>query len=308
MARADNALSRAWRRLDVDGGERSALRERLASLEDRLRQAEEKAKRSDRARRELEKQRRDQLKDETPQLVRLEYEGADVRLAGTSKLARKRRTAAKKEPFTVQWIESLPVGQVLYDIGANVGPYALIAAKRPHGSLRVVAFEPGYATFATLCTNIVVNGVADRVTPLPLMLGSSTGIAVFEYSDLSAGAAEHGAGRATDVDIAYGQPMLRFALEELVELFHLPAPQHVKLDVDGAELEVLRGAESLLDGVQTLMVELYDRQASAAQELLGHHGLRAMERHPRGVLNGEPFAYVLFRRPWTVGTGGAPRC
>jgi len=296
MARPDKALSRAWSRLDVHGGERRALRERLGSLEDRLRQAEEQAKESDRARRELEKQRRDQLKAETPPLVQLEYEGADIRLAATSKLARKRRTAATKEPFTVQWIESLPAGEVFYDIGANVGPYALIAAMRPQGPLPVVAFEPGYATFATLCTNIVANGVADRVTPLPLMLGASTDIAVFEYSDVSAGAAEHDAGRATDVEPAYGQPMLRFSLGELVDRFRLPVPQHVKLDVDSAELEVLRGAEPLLDKVETLMVELYDRQASAVQELLGRHGLQAMEHHPRGVVNGQAFAYVLFRR------------
>jgi FkbM family methyltransferase len=298
MARTANVLSRAWRRLGLDGRERSALREQLADLERRVREAEERARKSERGiereRRKAEKRRRNQLKDETPQLVPLEYEGADIQLVRSSKLARKRRSAARKEPFTVRWIESLPAGDVLYDIGANVGPYALIAAKRPRGVGHVVAFEPGYASFATLCANIVVNDVADRVTPLPLMLGASTAMAVFEYSDLSAGAAHHGAGRATDVRTPYGQPMLRFALAELVERFQLPLPQHVKLDVDGAELDVLRGAEPLLDGVQSLMVEL--RDADQVEELLGRHGLRAQESHPRGAVNGEPFAYVLFGR------------
>lgn len=296
MARTASALRRAWRRLVPDGGDGEGLRERVGTLEDRVRQAEALAKDGERQRRELEKQHRSQLKDESPQLVALEYEGADIRLAGSSKLARKRRTAAKKEPFTVAWIESLPSGQVLYDVGANVGPYALIAARRPQGALRVVAFEPGYATFATLCTNIVVNDVADAVTPLPVLLGSSTGMAAFGYSDLSAGAAEHGISRGAHVQPIYEQPMLRFALAELVERFALPRPQHVKLDVDGAELEVLRGAEPLLTGVQTMMIELYERQADAAEALLGRHGLRLEERHPRGVAHGEPFAYARFGR------------
>jgi hypothetical protein len=42
---------------------------------------------------------------------------------------------------------------------------------------------------------------------------------------------------------------------------------------------------------------LYERQADAAEALLGRHGLRLEERHPRGVAHGEPFAYVRFGRP-----------
>src|ERR671932_123659 len=51
-----------------------------------------------------------------------------------------------KEPWTVRWLErSLRDGDVLYDVGANVGAYSLIAAAL---GAQVVAIEPAYANYA----------------------------------------------------------------------------------------------------------------------------------------------------------------
>src|SRR5688572_14716010 len=61
---------------------------------------------------------------------RLDYDRADIYLRVTSKVEGFRIHACAKEPFTIEWIHGqLRAGDVLYDIGANVGAYSLVAAK-----------------------------------------------------------------------------------------------------------------------------------------------------------------------------------
>src|SRR4051812_20966409 len=189
--------------------------------------------------RTLEKARRRELKHEHPETVALDYQPAEIVIEGSTL---KRRSPVRKEPWTVEWIESLPAGDVLYDIGANVGVYSLIAARRPTGPLRVVAFEPGYANFAALCTNIVLNGVGAGVTPLPITLGAETRLGRFRYSDVAPGAALH-AGGVDDIDVeaVFEQPVLVYRLGAPGDRFGPPPPRHLKNDVGGARLPGVRG-------------------------------------------------------------------
>lgn len=130
---------------------------------------------------------------------RLDYEAAEICLRLESRASVSRLNACTKEPWTVAWIErSLTAGGVFYDVGANVGAYALVAAstRRPD---RVVALEPAYGSFALLCENVILNGLDETVVPLPVALGSSTRLGTFNYRDLDAGAAMHS---LTDDDAA----------------------------------------------------------------------------------------------------------
>jgi FkbM family methyltransferase len=227
--------------------------------------------------------------------VPMDYPAASLELVAEGKASAMRRHATRKEPFTVEWIESLPAGDVLFDIGANVGAYSLIAAARPQGPLRVVAFEPAFANYALLCRNIVANDAAAHVTPLPVTLGAATTLGAFAYRDLAGGAASHAGIAGTD-DSVYRQPMLVYALDELIEQFGLPFPNHVKLDVDGAESAVLQGARHALgrQELQSVLVELGSDDAEI-EEALAAAGLR----HAQGFRTGtdETVKYALFARP-----------
>jgi FkbM family methyltransferase len=203
------------------------------------------------------------------ELVTLDYTGATIRMKpSTRTIARLRLHPVAKEPWTVSWIErNLRSGDVLYDIGANVGDYALIAAKVAPGS-RVVAFEPGAANFATLCENIVLNDVAESVIPLPVVLGEASRMGTLGYSRLEAGSAKH----ALDdhESSAYVQPVLVSALDDLVAHYGLPAPTLVKLDVDGAEAAVLAGARAILERpeLRSVIVEVETANTAAVLEQL----------------------------------------
>jgi FkbM family methyltransferase len=238
----------------------------------------------------------------------LDYEGAEILLGVPSKSAQARLRGCAKEPWTVQWIEGwIQPDEVLYDIGANVGAYSLVAALSPAVRARVVALEPGYPTFAALSDNVVRNGAQDRVTALPVALGRSTTLEILHLRTLDAGAALHTlGGHEGPSGAAYRQPVMTFRLDDLVERFGLPDPAHVKLDVDGTELDVLAGAERTLSdpSLRTVLTELDDREAGQLEAVLAGHGLHLRERFrsekrnlgPDGSDAPQPPAYGLFTR------------
>ena len=236
----------------------------------------------------------------------IDYAPHDVRLVLTSKFIRFRLQAASKEPFTVEWIEArVRPGDVLYDIGANVGPYSLIAAKHTGGEARVYAFEPSAGSYHDLCRNIVLNGCEDAVVPFCVALWSETALTVFHQRTLAAGAARHVlSGGASDRKARYHEPLLAYALDDLIERFDLPLPNHVKVDVDGPELQVLQGASRTLRRPEwrSLLIEVErddDAAEQAISELAIEAGFALVCRHERGP---KAPAYLSFEKPDGPGT------
>jgi FkbM family methyltransferase len=222
-------------------------------------------------------------------LVRMEYGGAKLRLVAA---ARSRRDEPASEPYLSRWIEEcFRPDEVLYDVGANVGTYALIAATVSLPDGHVYAFEPSFSTYAVLCENVVVNGLGDRVTTLPVALGETTGLVTFRYSSLRPGAAKHNwpTGKT-----AYEHRVLSFRLDDLVRQ-GLPLPHHVKIDVDGGEPELLRGAGEVLSSpsLRTLMVELLPWTEDAVVAELERHGLARLHTYVRPP---SPVTVGLFAR------------
>jgi FkbM family methyltransferase len=226
-------------------------------------------------------------------IARLDYEGAEilVGVASRAELLSRLRPCAK-EPWTARWIErTLRDGDILYDIGANVGAYALIAAALGRAA-RVVAIEPHYASYAALCDNVRLNGRQDVVVPLPILLGDRTGLATLSYRDVSAGAAEHTVG--PDAAAAFRQPTLQYRLDDLVEQLDLPAPTLAKIDVDGAEARVLEGGPRTLakPELRSVLVEVSRAGSGAVVAGLERAGLGLVDRVDER--DGEPLAHVWY--------------
>jgi FkbM family methyltransferase len=210
---------------------------------------------------------------------KLDYEHADIYMRVTTKGEEFRIRACAKEPFTIDWIhQRIAAGEVLYDIGANVGAYSLVAAKKPGGGARVFSFEASYATVASLCANVALNHLDDQVTPMPVALSDTTALNVFSLRDLEPGAARHALGYEPPEDgpTLYQQPVMMFRLDDLVDWFGLPPPNHIKLDVDGGELAVLEGASRALGSpaLRSMLVEVATSLSGPVSEVLERHGLR----------------------------------
>ena len=122
----------------------------------------------------------------------LDYARHRIELLVSSPAIGRRLGSVEKEPFTVDWIErSIKSGDVFYDIGANVGPYSLIAAKATDNGARVYAFEPSAPSFHDLARNVLLNGCAESIVPLPLALWSESRLLSFTYHSLVPGASTH---------------------------------------------------------------------------------------------------------------------
>jgi FkbM family methyltransferase len=225
-------------------------------------------------------------------IVPREYPGHDLRLLATSERERKWRTRpGKKEPWTVRWLEaSTRGGGVLYDVGANVGAFSLIAAKLCGSRGTVVAFEPGFASYAHLCSNIVLNGCQSVIIPVPLALGSANTVSGFSYRSVDPGQSRHefrqGAWSAAEAADSgrYLQPVLSMTLDSAMSTFNLPAPNYIKVDVDGHELAVLEGAARTLaaGSVRSVLIEIDGTLTEAAIALLRRSGFVLDGWHERG--------------------------
>ncbi|MDP3794935.1 MAG: FkbM family methyltransferase [bacterium] len=212
------------------------------------------------------------VKERIDVVGRLDYPRAEIFMAAASAAQLTRMNACAKEPETVAWLEThLRPADVLYDVGAHVGGYALIAAARaPEGS--VFAFEPNARLFAALVRNLQLNNWRDRVVALPVALGARTE-----------------AGMS-----------LTYRLDELRNALQLPAPTLLKIDVDGEEATVLQGARETLrePNLRTLLVEI-EELPGAEPEALGlvtDAGFRVLAKHPRGKGGSRTtFNYVFAR-------------
>lgn len=170
-------------------------------------------------------------------------------------------------------------GQTVVDIGANVGFYTLEAARAVGLQGRVIAFEPEPNNCKRIRRNLEANGhrnvtlcqmaVSERSGRVELFLGSDCGI----HSLLR----ERASGEALEVEMV--------SLDDYFERHNL-APDLIKIDAEGVELQVLRGMQRTLARYPSTAVicEIYDpspevvrRKKTEAVALLEAHGLRVSE-------------------------------
>lgn len=170
-------------------------------------------------------------------------------------------TLFTKEPDTIEWIRGFETGDILLDIGANVGMYSIFAAKTR--GIRVYAFEPESQNYALLYKNIVLNGISDLVTGYCAALSDEETFSLLYLSDFHAGVSCHTFGAALDHHLrerpsGHVQGCFSTTLDQLVQRRVVPVPTHIKIDVDGLEHKVLDGGRNTLADrrVKSVLVEI----------------------------------------------------
>jgi FkbM family methyltransferase len=131
-------------------------------------------------------------------------------------------------------------GDVALDIGANVGAYALLFGQWVGSTGRVYAFEPSPAAFSGLVRHIALNQQQHVVRPIASAVSHLDGEADLAMSDT--------AGESRLIDAATNVPTLKVptvTIDGFCEREGL-APHLIKIDVEGAELDVLRGARNTI--------------------------------------------------------------
>lgn len=203
-----------------------------------------------------------------PKVITLtDFDPSGVRFeaAGVTELHRIVNLGDEKD-YLSRMLAELTPGDVLYDIGANIGLVAFHAG----GRCRTVAFEPDPAFVTRLRRNMQLN-TSLSVVLLPVAISDHDGAATL-FTDGSEGTSPSLVHQRSETGTAQVQAR---TLDALMEEANLPKPTVLKLDIEGAEILALRGGARLLQGdgaPRLLFLEIHDAFlpafGSSAEEVL----------------------------------------
>ena len=154
-------------------------------------------------------------------------------------------------------------GWHVVDVGAGIGDFAVLAARRTGGVVH--AYEPATSSHELLRRNLELNGVAG-VTAFAQAVGATGGAC---WLDTSGEPVLARSAAGTPAAATAGECVERIALADVIGRLPTGRCDFLKMDCEGAELETLMGAEpALLDAVNRLCLEYHDfRRAGEHREL-----------------------------------------
>jgi len=172
---------------------------------------------------------------------------------------------------------------IIADCGTNIGNHTIFFAK-VIGVQKVYSFEPIPRTFAILKKNIEINNLKSKVVLENTALGQKKAqVSVISFNPKNWGGTTLGyCPPSENADV-----MPCISLDEYF-INHKPLPTHLKIDVEGFESELLKGADELLTKQHpTIFIEIQKHNLEQVMSLLNKYGYICKEK-----LNGENYIYI----------------
>ena len=197
------------------------------------------------------------------------------------------------EPDSEQAILTvLQSGMTFYDVGANFGWLSLIAARLVGPGGKVVSFEPLDTNVRIVEHNIHANNF-ENMTVLPIALGNIDGPARFLRSSQPSWGMLAALGREPGEFVDDTTVTVK-RLDTAVREYRLPAPQVIKIDVEGAEIDVLAGAADTIATTRPLMfIELHETNVAVADILTRYDYKASLPGSSVSIVNAPGNVHVL---------------
>lgn len=157
------------------------------------------------------------------------------------------------------FLDRVKTGDLVLDIGGHVGQYAVLFSSLAGEAGRVVTFEPDAAARKILLRNLALNSCGERVKVEGIALSDSDGTHSFfsRGGDSMSSLARSGLGNnAAALDVTE-HVVTTMRLDDYLTRNGLGFPQWIKLDTEGAEINILRGARELLKSGAVIVCELH---------------------------------------------------
>lgn len=214
-----------------------------------------------------------------PEVVSVTSSGSTVKFRVTNNVERYRAAGfGGEEEFLTEFLRHVEPESTVWDVGANIGLFALFAASN---GANIHAFEPESNFRSQLERNIALNGLSDRVHVHKYALGKTTDTVTL-YTD---GIDGDSPSLASDSDGKRETEQIQIHPGTAVDA---PQPDHIKIDVEGAEHNVLLGLDELLTGAKTVALEVhpkmirqYDATPDEPVEYLEQHGFKIVWENRR---------------------------
>lgn len=169
----------------------------------------------------------------------------------------------------------IPEGAVVYDIGANVGYYSLMAAVLAGKGGHVYAFEPLPRNMEFLRKHVALNKMEELITVFDMAVSDQSGEAAF---DLGASTSMGHLAKTGEIKVRKAR------LDDLLAAGEIRPADYIKVDVEGAEADVLAGARTLLEKYHpVLFIDTHNREAhNATVEILSglNYDIRCLDGKP----------------------------
>ena len=217
------------------------------------------------------------------------------------------------EPALTEWfLHNLRPGQTFVDVGANIGYYSVLAARQTGPSGHVVAVEAHPRMVELLRRNLILNGFGTTTVRHAAAWSRSTSICFHQREHFGANSSVGSLG-AAQLDVhGDAEEVIKvdtLVLDELLD--ELPAIDILKVDIEGSEVQAIRGARRILASNPDLIVifewspgqidmvgdepsELLD--LFEEQEMQFHHVENAMAQISRTAMSELNHANVMARR------------
>jgi FkbM family methyltransferase len=186
------------------------------------------------------------------------------------------RSFEYEEELELLFKASADVDYTLLDCGANYGYWSVLVSSRPFGSRKAIAIEPSSQNFARLANNARING--NRFEVMQSAIGAVRGTATLSGTKHEAFSI---AGDAADG----GEVVSVLALDNLLEDGKLsPEGKYlIKLDVEGVEIEAIKGGARLLRGDSVILCEEHgnDPSHTVSRYILDQTPLKLIVHDPR---------------------------
>lgn len=184
------------------------------------------------------------------------------------------------EAELLDFIDAIPYGASYMDIGASNGIFAMYAAV---SGKRVFCFEPEVANFALLNMNTYLNRqmCSFQVHNFNVALSNNVGVGNMYIKKFEPGGHMKILDKPLEVGQSeqfvpeYTQSILRYSLDQFILHTQIPYPNYIKIDVDGNELNVLKGMSNVLQHTElhAIFIELEQHNTDTEE------CLRIFERH-----------------------------
>jgi len=215
-------------------------------------------------------------------------------------------TFSSKEPETLRWIDTFKKNSIFWDIGANIGLYSCYAASR--ANCQVYAFEPSVFNLELLVKNININSLSDKIKVIPFPLCENLSFKPFNLSNKEWGGSMSNFGDNKDYEnlndlfkYKFKYSTFGLSIDETVKLLNFAKPDYIKIDVDGIEHLILKGATNTLNSVESILVEINDddkTQSEEANEYLNKAGFKLKHKLHSEIIEKSKKFDKFFNQIW----------
>ena len=180
-----------------------------------------------------------------------------------------------EDELELLFADSVEVDYTLLDCGANYGYWSVLVSSRPYGSHKAIAIEPSSQNFAKLANNSRVND--GRIELMKCAIGSARGTAHLSGT-------KHEAFSIAGAPSADGEEVPVIALDNLLDdgKVEVGGKYLIKLDVEGVEIEAIKGGKRLLEGDSVIVCEEHgsDRSHAVSRYILEQTPLKLIVYDP----------------------------